>query len=196
MKRIIALLSVTLLTLSGAFAQEATWVADKAHTQVMFTVSHLVIADVTGRFGDFDITLTQKENDDFSGSDLNAEIRTASVSTDNERRDGHLRSDDFFNAEKFPAISFKASSFEKVDQSSYKITGELTMRDVTKSVVLDTEYRGSVKGPGGKMRAAFRVSTTIDRFDYGVRWDKTLDTGGLVVGENVEISLLVELIRN
>jgi polyisoprenoid-binding protein YceI len=194
MKRLILLSCITLLIRVGGSAQEATWVADKAHTQVLFTVSHLLIADVTGRFGDFDITLTQK-NEDFSESGLSAEIRTASVNTDNETRDGHLRSDDFFNAEKFPAITFEATSFEKVDKDRYKITGDLTIRDITRSVVLDTEYTGSVKGPGGKTRAAFKASTAINRFDYDVRWDKTLDTGGLVVGESVMINLLVELIQ-
>lgn len=194
MKRILVLIGLTILVLSGSFAQEATWVADKAHTQVMFTISHLVIADVTGRFSDFDIILKQKD-EDFSGSGLSAHIKTASVSTDNDTRDGHLRSDDFFNAEKFPAITFEASSFEKVEKDRYKITGDLTIRDVTRQVVLDTEYRGMVKGPSGKMRAAFKASVTINRFDYGVMWNKTLDTGGLVVGEDVEINLLMELIK-
>lgn len=195
MVRIIALLGVTLLTLAGVSAQEATWVADKAHSQVLFTVSHMVIAEVTGRFREFDITLTQK-NDDFSGSGLSATINAASVNTDNESRDGELRSDSFFNAEEFPTISFQATSFEKVDTDRYNITGDLTIKDVTKPVVLDAKYKGSIKGPRGKMRAAFKASTTINRFDYGVKWDRTLDTGGLIAGEEVEITLLVELVKN
>jgi len=194
MKRILAIFGFTILGLSNSSAQEATWVADKAHTQVMFTVSHLVIADVTGRFREFDIALKQKE-DDFSGSSLSAHIKTASVSTDNDTRDGHLRSDDFFNAEKFPEITFEASLFEKIEKDRYKITGDLTIRDVTKRVVLDTEYRGSTKGPRGNTRVAFKASTKVNRFDYGVEWDKALDTGGLVVGEDIEINLLVELIK-
>ena len=194
MIRTLALLGVTVLALSRSSAQEATWVADKAHTQVAFTVSHLVIAEVTGRFRDFDITLKQK-SDDFSGSALSARIKSASVSTDNETRDGHLRSDDFFNAEKFPAIIFEATSFEKVGENSFKIRGDLTIRDVTRPVVLDAEYGGSVEGPGATMKAGFKAFTTINRFDFGVKWDKTLDTGGLVVGEDVEVNLLVELER-
>ncbi len=194
MKQLFALLGVTILALTTYFAQNVTWVADKAHTQITFTVSHLVITDVTGRFGEFDLTLVQK-GEDFSGSDLSATIKTASINTDNEKRDGHLQSDDFLNAEKYPAMTFKSKSFEKVGDNRYKITGDLTIRDVTKTVVLDTKYRGTVKGMMGKMKAGFKATTTINRFDYGVKWDKTFDTGGLVVGEDIEINLLVELAR-
>jgi polyisoprenoid-binding protein YceI len=152
-----------------------------------------VTIHVTGRFGEFDFTLVQK-GEDFSGSDLSVTIKTASVNTDNEKRDGHLMSDEFFNAQKYPAITFKSTSFEKVSDDRYAITGDLTIRDVTKTVVLDTKYRGTV-GTKGKEKAGFKATTTINRFDYGVKWDKTFETGKLVVGEEVEITLLVELAR-
>ncbi len=186
---------VTMLVFAGVItihAQGTKWKADRAHSQVKFSVSHMVVAEVTGRFKDFDVTLVQGA-DDFSGSTLEAVIKTGSVDTDNEMRDKHLRSDDFFNADKYPEITFKSTSFEKTGKDTYKVTGNLTIRDVTRQVVLDTKYNGSVTDPMGNTKAGFRATTTIDRFDYGVKWNRTIETGGLVAGKDIEITLLMEL---
>jgi polyisoprenoid-binding protein YceI len=174
------------------WSQPATWKADKAHSQVKFSVNHLVIAEVTGRFKEFDVTLRHSK-DDLTDAEIEATIKTASIDTDNEGRDKHLRSDDFLNAEKFPEIRFKSTSVEKTGKDTYRITGTLTIRDVTKPVVLETRYNGQVKDSRGNEKAGFKATTTIDRFVFGVKWDRAIETGGLVAGKDVEITLLMEL---
>ncbi|MBM4161153.1 MAG: YceI family protein, partial [Ignavibacteria bacterium] len=146
MKRFTTALLLTLFTTLIAFSQNEGWKLDKAHSNVGFSVKHMVISDVTGNFGDFDIRLTSSK-DDFSDASVEATIKVASIDTDNERRDNHLKSDDFFNAEKFPEIRFKGVSFQKVGDKQYKITGDLTIRDVTKRVTFDALFNGSVKTP-------------------------------------------------
>jgi polyisoprenoid-binding protein YceI len=194
MKRIFAIALTFALLVSTGFAQASVWKQDNAHSRVNFSVMHMVISEVTGGFKEFDVTLTQ-EKEDFSGSTLVATIKTASVNTDNEFRDKHLRSDDFLNAEKFPVISFKSTAFEKTGETSYKITGDLTIRDVTKSVVLDTKFLGLVTDGRGNQRVGFKATTSINRFDYGVKWNNTLDSGGLVASDKVDLTLLMELLK-
>ena len=187
------LLTATLLILSfvGTGSSQIVWKSDKAHSAAKFTVSHMVIAEVEGYFKDFDATMTATK-DDFTDAKIEATLQTASISTNNERRDNHLRSDDFLNAEKFPAITFKSTSVEKTGEDTYKITGDLTIRDVTKQVVLDTKYNGQVTDPMGNVKCGFRATTTIDRFDYGVKWNRAIETGGLIAGKDVHITLLLE----
>jgi len=195
MRSIIALGAVLALV-AGSTQAETTWSLDRSHSNVKFTVTHLVIAEVGGRFTDFDVTLTQPNADNFVGASVNAELKTASINTDNESRDKHLRSDDFLNAEKYPLIGFKSKKFEQAGKDAYKIHGDLTIRDVTRPVVLDTRFTGSVKDPSGNTKAGFKATTTIDRFDFGVKWDKTIEDGGLVVSKDIEITLLMELKKN
>jgi polyisoprenoid-binding protein YceI len=186
-----ALLFVLLFGLTVASAQ--TWKSDLSHSRVEFTVTHLMISEVTGRFTQFDATL-QQGKEDFTDSKIETTIKTASVSTDNEGRDKHLRSDEFFNAEKFPELKFTSTSFEKTGKDSYRITGQLTMRDVTKEVVLEAKLLGSLSDPRGT-RAGFKATGTINRQDWGVKWNRTLDSGGVVVSDNVTITLLMEFIQ-
>jgi polyisoprenoid-binding protein YceI len=161
---------------------------------VDFTVAHLVIAEVRGSFRDFEATLVS-DKPDLSDMKLEATIKTASVFTDNEARDKHLRSNDFFNADSFPNIIFKSTSVKKRGKDSYAITGNLTIRDVTKPVVLETIYRGSVVDPWGNTKAGFTAMTTIDRFVFGTTWNKTIETGGLVVGKDVNIRLAMQFVK-
>ena len=195
MRSLIAL-AATLTLAAGSSAAQATWSVDKSHSNVTFTVSHLVIAEVGGRFTDFDVTLTQPNANDFVGASVTAELKTASINTDNADRDKHLRSDDFLNAEKYPSIVFKSTKFEKTGKDAYKIHGTLTIRDVTKPVVLDTRFTGSVKDPWGNTKAGFKATTTIDRFEYGVQWSKAIESGGLVAGKDIDIILLLEMKKN
>lgn len=188
-QRIFLTAAILFIMINGVAAQ-TTWKADKAHSKIDFSVTHMVIAEVDGRFTDFDATLTASK-DDFSDAKITATIKTASITTDNDFRDKHLRSDDFFNAGKYPEIKFKSTSIEKIGENTYKIAGDLTIRDTTKTVVLDTKYNGQVVGMGAT-KCAFKATTTINRFDYGVHWDKTIESGGLVVGKNVDITLLLE----
>jgi polyisoprenoid-binding protein YceI len=184
---------VVAMAFSG-IASADTWKSDLAHSQVQFTVIHMLVSEVTGRFNEFDATLTQV-SPDFAGSTLEATIKTASVNTENEMRDKHLRSDDFFNAEKFPLITFRSTSFEKTGEKTYTITGNLTIRDVTKRVVLDAKYTGQVTDSYGIVRTGFKATTTIKRSDFGVKWNKAIEAGGVVVSDDVGITLLMELMK-
>ncbi|MCC6398772.1 MAG: polyisoprenoid-binding protein [Bacteroidetes bacterium] len=192
MTKLLTLLSTIVLAVSGSVSQ-TVWVDDPAHSQVSFSVAHLVIAEVTGRFKEFTVTLQQTAKEDFTGSILEATIKTASVDTDNEARDKHLRSDDFFNAEKFPEITFKSTSIEKSGTDTYKVIGNLTIRDVTKPVVFEARHTGQVKDPWGNVKIGFKATASVNRFDYGLKWDKAIETGGLVAGDVVDITLLMEM---
>ncbi|MBI5475970.1 MAG: polyisoprenoid-binding protein [Ignavibacteriales bacterium] len=173
---------------------QTNWKLDAAHSKVSFNISHMVISEVTGRFTDFDINLTQTK-DDFAESKITATIKTKSINTDNEGRDKHLRSTDFFDAEKYPEITFKSMSFEKTGKDSYKITGDLTMHGVTKSVVMSTKFNGTMVDPWGNTRAGFKAEGTINRKDFGIVYNKVLETGGVMLGEDVGIIINVEMTK-
>ena len=189
------LFATAMLRLAPTASQSAVWKMDKAHSQVKFSVAHLVISEVTGVFKDVDATMASNQ-DDFTDAEIEATIKSASIDTGSEGRDKDVRSDSFLGAEKFPEIRFKSTKIEKTADGMYKITGNLTIRDVTKSVVLDTKYNGTIKDPWGNTRSAFKATTTIDRFDYGVKWDKRMDTGGLIAGRNIDITLLMEFTKS
>lgn len=184
---------VLILTASSLFAQ-TEWVLDKSHSQVGFSVTHLVITEVDGYFKDYDAKVVTK-GDDFSTATIDFTINTNSIFTDSEGRDKHLRSDDFFNAEKFPQMTFKGKSLKKLGDNKYKLVGDLTIRDVTKQVELDVKYNGMVKDPWGNTKAGFKVTGEINRFDYNLKWDKAIETGSLVVGKEVELIIDLQLVK-
>jgi polyisoprenoid-binding protein YceI len=194
MKRLAVVVFFLVIGVASLTAQKSGWKLDKAHSAVTFSVRHLVISEVSGNFKDYDITFNSAK-DDFSGASIDATIKVASINTDNDRRDGHLKSDDFFNAEKFPEIKFKSSSFEKVGENKYKITGDLMIRDVTKKVTFDATYNGSIKGMGGSIVTSWKTTLALNRFDYGLKWNRTIESGGLVVGDIVNITLNLELVK-
>ena len=171
------LVAAMFFTVSSLFGQEGkgSWNLDKAHSSVSFTVVHMVVSEVTGRFGDFNITFASSK-DDFSDGTVDVVINTNSINTDNTYRDNDLKSDNFFSVEKFPEIRFKSDSFEKAENNKYKIIGDLTIRDVTKKVTFDAEYRGSLKTQRGSV-IAWKASTSINRFDYGIKWNRTRHRG-------------------
>lgn len=189
-------LAVALAFAAGSSPAETTWSLDRAHSSVKFAVTHLVIAEVGGRFTDFDVTLTQPNPSNFAGASVTADIKTASINTDNADRDKHLRSNDFLNAEKWPSMVFKGTKFEQTGKDAYKIHGTLTIRDITKPVVLDARFTGSTKDPMGNVKAGFKATTTIDRFAFDVKWDKATEDGGLVVSKDIAITLLLEMKKN
>jgi len=193
MKKIIALLFMLVLT-SISITAQPNWKADVAHSKVAFTISHMVISEVTGRFTDFDVRMTQTK-DDFSGSALTATIKTTSINTDNDGRDKHLRSADFFEAEKYPEIKFMSTSFEKMEKNTYKVTGNLTMHGATKTVILDTKFNGQMNDPWGNTRAGFKATGSVSRKDFGIQWNKTLEAGGMLIGDNVDIAINVEMVK-
>jgi polyisoprenoid-binding protein YceI len=175
------------------FAQ-TNWAFDKAHSKIGFSVSHLVITDVEGNFKEFDASVTT-DGDNWENAKIEFTAEIASIDTDNEKRDEHLRSDDFFNAEMYPQLKFVSKSFNKVDGNEYKLVGDLTIRDVTKEVELEVELNGTVVDPWGNTKAGFDLEGEINRFDYGLKWSKALETGGLVVGEDVEIIGKLQLMK-
>lgn len=193
MNRILSI-ACSLMLAAGVASAQVTWKLDKAHSQVKFSVSHMVVGEVTGRFTDFDVTMTTVQ-DDLTDATIEAIIKTASINTDNERRDGHLRSDDFLNAEKYPELKFKSTSVEKTGKDTYRVRGDFTMRDITKGTVLDTKFNGTVKDGRGNTKAGFKATTTINRFEFGTKWDSKLDTGGFIAGEDVEVTLLMEFTK-
>jgi polyisoprenoid-binding protein YceI len=176
----------------SVFAQSTEWEIDKPHTNVGFTVTHLVISDVTGRFNEFEGSI-KSSGEEFEGAEINIVIQTASIYTDHEKRDNHLRSADFFNAEKNPQITFESSSFKKVSDNKYEITGDLNMNGVTREVVLDGTLKGVIKDPWGGTRAGFKAKTTIDRYDYDLKYNKALEAGGFLIGQEVDIEINIEL---
>jgi polyisoprenoid-binding protein YceI len=190
MKRTTILL-LAIIVATALVSAQSDWKLDKVHSSVTFTVRHMVISEVTGSFKDFTVNL-KSAKDDFSDAEVQSTIKVGSISTDNAMRDGHLKSDDFFNAEKFPEINFKSTSFKKLDDNRYKIVGDLTIRDVTKNVTFDAVLNGTLKTDRGVL-SAWKAATTINRFDYNLKWSKTLETGGLMVGQDVTITLNLEL---
>jgi polyisoprenoid-binding protein YceI len=185
---------VLALLLMSAKIASAQWAFDASHSNLSFSVQHLMISEATGKFKKFDVKMTSK-NDDFSGSEVELTIDPASVNTEDEKRDGHLKSADFFDVAKYPQITFKSKSFTKVSDKKYKVAGDLTMHGVTKPVELDVDYKGTVKSPFGATVAAFKISGVINRTEFGLVWNKTLESGGLLVGEKVNLTADIELTK-
>ena len=189
-KQLFNLAAFLLLGVSGAVAQ-TTWKVDKAHSNVKFAVSHMVVSEVEGSFRMFDGSLVASKAD-LSDAKVNFSVDVASVNTDNEKRDGHLKSDDFFNAEKFPKMSFVSKSMKPLGGNKYALTGDLTLRDVTKTVTFDVTYGGQIN-TGRGVKAGFKAKATIDRLTYGLKYAPALETGGLAVGKDVDITVLLEM---
>lgn len=193
MKRIVFALLVAGIAASTAMAQGG-WSTDKAHSNVTFAVRHLVISEVVGNFKEWDVTVASKK-DDWSDATVSAVIKTGSINTENERRDGHLKSDDFFNAEKFPEMKFVSTKFEKVGENKYKISGDLTIRNITKPVTFDAEILGTISDPRMGTRSGWKATTEINRFDFGLKWNMATEAGGLVAGDKVKITVNLELVK-
>lgn len=171
-----------------------TWKIDTAHTNINFTVAHMVIAEVTGNFKEFEGTVTASK-EDFSDAAIDVTIKSASINTENPDRDAHLRSADFFDVEHRPVVTFKSTQTDLVGERKLKITGDLSIRGITKQVVLETNFKGKAVNPWGQMIAAFKASTTIHRKEFGLQWNTALETGGFLVGEEIELSLNVEVVQ-
>lgn len=170
------------------------WVLDPAHTEVTFKVRHLMIANVTGNFKNFN-SQAETNDDDFSDAKVIFTVETASVTTDNEQRDAHLKSDDFFNAEKYPEIKFESTGLKRKKDNEYELQGNLTIRDVTKIVKLDVEAGGIVVDAYGQTKAGFSVSGKINRKDFGLNWSAVTEAGGIVVSDEVKMMVEAQYIK-
>lgn len=165
-----------------------TWVIDAAHSQATFSVRHLMITTVKGQFKIISGQLHIDEQNP-ANSWVEAEADVASIDTRDANRDAHLRSPDFFDAEKFPKITFKSTKVERVSGEDFKVTGDLTMHGVTKQVTLDGEYTGQIKDTYGNLRAGMSAKATINRKDFGLNWNVALESGGVMVSEHVKIEI-------
>ena len=178
-----------------AGAGTKTWSIDPAHSSAEFAVKHMMVSTVKGRFQGVEGTVRIDEAKP-EASQIEAAIDVASLDTGVEQRDAHLRSDDFFNAERFPKISFRGTKIERAEHApTWTLTGDLTIRDVTRSVVLDVEEDGRGLDAMGKDRAGFIAETKISRKDFGVNWNGLIETGGVVVGDTVKITLNIAVVR-
>jgi polyisoprenoid-binding protein YceI len=177
-----------------AFAGATTYQIDPQHSSAQFAVTHLMISTVRGEFHGVNGTVVVDDGD-ISKSSVNVAIDATSVDTREPDRDKHLKSPDFFDVANHPTITFKSTKVESAGSGKLKVTGDLTIRGVTKQVVLDvTTPKSPIKDPWGLQRTAVSGSTKINRQDFGVAWNKTLDSGGVVVGDNVDITLDVEMV--
>ena len=186
MKSVLLLITVFSLSFS-----QMVWNLDKAHSSVSFIISHMVVAEVEGSFQTFDGKL-MTESEDFDNSKVELVIETASIYTNNEKRDGHLKSPDFFDAKKFPKVTFKSTKFKKVSGNKYKVTGLLNMHGIEKEIELEGKFKGVIETKYGK-KAGFKFTGTLKRYDYGLKYGQILEAGGLAIGNEVELEIRAEL---
>ncbi|MDP9202497.1 MAG: YceI family protein [Gemmatimonadota bacterium] len=185
-------MTATIQTAPAAGTQTA-WKLDPSHSMVEFSAKHLMITTVKGRITDVEGTIYTDEKDP-KNSSVEVTLKAASIDTRTDQRDQHLRSADFLDVEKFPEIKFRSTRIEG-DRQSFKLSGDLTIRDVTKPITLDVEFGGRTRDPWGGERVGFSANGKIDRRDFGLTWNQALEMGGVAVGNNVKISLEVEAIK-
>jgi len=172
----------------------ATYKIDAAHSEITFKVKHLMITNVTGNFTKYNATM-ESETADFSDAKISFEADVNSITTHNEQRDGHLKSDDFFAAEKFPKLLFKSGKLAKKSEDSFTLTGDLTIRDITKTIELSVEYGGTMTDPYGQVKAGFETNGKINRKDFGLTWGAVTEAGGVVVSDDVKLHAQVQMIK-
>jgi len=170
------------------------WNLDPAHSEIGFKVKHMMITNVSGSFGKFAVTVETEEND-FSTASIDFEADLNSISTGNSDRDNHLKSGDFFDVAKYPHLHFVSSKLEKKDEEHLILLGDLTVKDVTKPVVLNVEFGGIGKDPWGNEKAGFTITGKINRTDFSLNWNAALETGGVLVSDEVKLYAEIQLIR-
>jgi polyisoprenoid-binding protein YceI len=182
------------MSATSAVARTHTWHFDTSHTEAGFAVRHLMISTVKGHFHGVTGSVTT-EDDDFTTAKVDLTIDATTVNTRDIARDAHLRSADFFDVERFPALTFKSRTVKRSGKDRYTVTGELSIRGVTREVSLDVDAHGLVKDPWGNEKAGFSATGQINRKDFGLVWNMALETGGVLVGDDVKLHLDVELTR-
>lgn len=182
------------MLLGGTMSTQAqtTWNVDATHSNVKFSVIHMLVAETEGSFRTYDGKVVTTKPD-FDGATIDFSVDVNSINTDNADRDKHLKSDDFFNTEKFPRMTFKSISFKKTSGNNYELVGDLTIRDVTKRVKFDVTYGGIAKDPWGNTKAGFKAKTVINRKDYNLKWSVVSEAGGMVVSDEVNLLINISL---
>lgn len=171
-----------------------TWVLDPTHSEITFKVKHLMISSVKGEFRNFNATI-QSSGNDFSKASVTASIQSESVFTNNDDRDGHLKSPDFFDSATYKELSFQGTSLNKLDDENYQLKGNLTIKGVSKEVALDVEFGGVNKDPWGNEKAGFSLSGKINRKDFGLNWNAALEAGGVLVSDDVKINGELQFVK-
>lgn len=170
------------------------WSLDPAHSEVVFKVKHMMIANVKGEFREFTGQLNS-DGKEFDAESISLTINAASIFTNNADRDAHLKSADFFDAENYKELLFKGTRLQKVEDDNYKLTGNLTIKDITKQITLDVEFGGINKDPWGNEKAGFSINGKLNRKDWGLTWNAALETGGVLVSEEVKLSAEVQFVK-
>lgn len=171
-----------------------TWKIDPAHSEIEFKVKHLMISTVTGKFNSFDAEMVSAD-EDFSGAKVNFTADINSINTGNEMRDGHLKSEDFFAAETYPQLKFEATGMQKKNDAEFVLSGNLTIRNITKAIELKAEYNGLMTDPYGNRKAGFEISGVINRKDFDLKWTATTEAGGIVVSDDVKLICNVQMVK-
>lgn len=171
-----------------------SWTLDPTHSEIGFKVKHMMFTNVSGKIDGFSATV-QTEGDSFENAQISFSADLATLATGNPDRDNHLKSADFFDTEKFPTLRFEAKEMKKVNEGMYQLTGDLTIKDVTQSVTLEAEYSGLMKDPWGNTKAGFTLNGKINRKEFGLLWNVALETGGVLVGEDVKLNIEVQLVK-
>jgi polyisoprenoid-binding protein YceI len=174
---------------------KTTWSVDPSHSEVTFKVKHMMIANVTGIMKEYEIH-AETEGDDFRNAMIRFSGKTASISTGNDQRDAHLSSEEFFDVTKYPEITFQSTSLEKQEPGIYRLTGDLTIRGITKRIDLAVDFGGINKDPWGNTKAGFSITGKVNRKDFGLNWNAALEAGGVMVSEDVKIACEIEMIRS
>jgi polyisoprenoid-binding protein YceI len=171
-----------------------TWALDPTHSEIQFKIRHLMITSVTGSFGKFDASVETTE-DNFGSAKISFSAQIDSITTNNEQRDGHLKSADFFEASKFPVLSFTSTKIDKISDEEYTISGDLTFHGVTKNVKIHAEHGGVIKDPWGNTRTGFTVDGKISRKDFGLIWNAATETGGVMLGDEIKLHASVQFVK-
>lgn len=203
MSKLLIMKKTFLSTLAAAvlvanLSAQTNWKVDNSHSKIGFSVTHMMVSETEGKFKLYDGKVSSATETDFTNASVEFSIDVASINTDDDRRDGHLKSDDFFNAEKYPKMTFKSTSMKQGKKAGeYVLEGDLAIRDVTKKVKLIATTSGkTVKDPYGLTRLGFKISGSINRVDYGLKWNAVLEAGGVAVSETVNITCNIELIKS
>jgi polyisoprenoid-binding protein YceI len=170
------------------------WSLDPTHSEIGFKIKHLMISNVSGNFNKFDVQV-ETNGDDFGNAQVTANIDVASINTNNEQRDAHLRNADFFEVENHPEITFKSTKVERVDEGTFNLYGNLTIKQTTKPVKLSVEYSGVAKDPWGNVKAGFTIHGKINRKDFGINYNAVLETGGVMLGEELKVNGEIQLVK-
>jgi polyisoprenoid-binding protein YceI len=173
---------------------KSNWSIDPTHSEIGFKVKHMMFTNVSGKFNSVYASI-ENEDDNFESSKIIFTAEIESIDTNNQDRDNHLKSADFFDAENYPKLSFVSKEIKKINENLFKISGDLTVRDVTKSIELESEYSGLMTDPWGNTKAGLSITGKINRKDFGLTWNAALETGGVLVGEEIKLISEIQLIK-